>query len=142
RGEAVAEHVAIGTTTRLQIKHTGSISGVARRDGAPPDQLVVRLADLKTGYAREETFYKTEGRFSITDLPHGHFQQTATTDGGSKMIEVDLAEGETKTGVTVTLDALVSITGRVVDLVTRKPVSGMRVVAQLAASGDETFSYS
>ncbi len=34
-GEALVEHIAVGSTARMQIKPTGSIEGVARRDGSP-----------------------------------------------------------------------------------------------------------
>jgi protocatechuate 3,4-dioxygenase beta subunit len=140
-GEAVAEHVAVGSTARLQIKHTGSIAGLAKRDGGPPDEITVALADLKTGFNREERFYKTGGKFTVHDLPKGHFHLTVSTDGGSKKIELDLAEGEQKTGVEVTLDALVTITGRVVDMATKQPVPGMRVFAQLATGGGMTIRW-
>lgn len=141
-GEAVAEHVAVGASARLQIKHTGSIAGVAKRAGGPPpDEITVSVADLATGLARDERFYKTAGRFAIHDLPRGHFHLTVTAEGGSKKIELDLAEGEDKTGVEVTLDALVTITGRIVEYGTQKPVPGMRVFAQLATGGNG-FSFS
>ena len=140
-GEAVQEHVAVGQATRLQIKPTGSIAGLAKRDGGPPDEITVTLADLKTGFNRDERFYKTGGKFTIHDLPQGHFHVTVSTDGGSKKIELDLAEGETKTGVELTLDSLVTITGRVVEMGTQKPVPGMRVFAQAATGGGFSFSW-
>ncbi|MDQ3340914.1 MAG: carboxypeptidase regulatory-like domain-containing protein [Myxococcota bacterium] len=140
-GEAVQEHVAVGSTTRLQIKHTGSIAGIAKREGGAPEEITVTLADLKTGFNRDERFYKTGGKFTIHDLPKGHFHLTVSTDGGSKKIELDLAEGEAKTGVEITLDSLVTLTGRVVEMGTQKPVPGMRVFAQLATGGGFTISW-
>jgi protocatechuate 3,4-dioxygenase beta subunit len=142
-GEAVQEHVAVGSTTRLQIKHTGEISGVIKRagNGPVPDEISVGLTDLKTGFNRAEKFYMTGGKYTIHDLPKGHFMLTATAEGGSKKIEIDLAEGEKKSGVDVELDALVTITGRVVELGTTKPVPGMRVFAQLATGGGFTISW-
>jgi Carboxypeptidase regulatory-like domain/PDZ domain len=136
-GEAVQEHVAVGTTTRLQIKHTGELAGIVKRagNGPVPDEITITLSDLKTGFDRGERFYMTGGKFAIRDLPQGHFFLTATAEGGSKKIEVDLAEGEKKSGVAVELDALVTITGRVVELGTTKPVPGMRVFAQPATGG-------
>ena len=141
-GEAVAEHVAVGSTARLQIRHTGSIAGIAKRDGGPPpDEITVTLADLKTGFSRDERYYKTGGKFTIHDLPQGHFHLTVSAEGGSKKLELDLGAGETKTGVEVTLDSLVTITGRVVEMGTQKPVPGMRVFAQLATGGGFTISW-
>lgn len=142
-GEAVQEHVAVGSSTRLQIKHTGELAGIAKRagNGPTPDEITVSLQDLKTGFNRSERFYMTAGRFTIRDLPKGHFFLTVTAEGGSKKIEIDLAEGEKKAGVTVELDALVTITGRVVELGTTKPVPGMRVFAALATGGGFTFTF-
>lgn len=135
-GEAVAEHVALGHPVRLQILPTGSIEGVARRtSGAPPDLLTVQVADATTGLRREEKFYKTGGKFAIHDLPKGHFELTASADGGTKTIEVELAEGETRGGLEVVFEALATITGRVVDRTTRQPVPGMRVFAAPATGG-------
>ncbi len=141
-GEALVEHIAVGATARLQIKPTGSIEGVARRDGGPlPPELTIELEDLKTGFERSETFYRTEGRFVLHDLPAGHVTLTARAEGGQAKIEVDLAEGQEKTGVTVTLEELVTLVGRVVDLATKQPVPGMRVFAR-PAMGSGGFSFS
>jgi protocatechuate 3,4-dioxygenase beta subunit len=132
-GEAIAEHVAVGTTSaRLQIKHTGSIEGTAKREGPPPDELTIALEDLKTGLSREESFYRTSGHYIIHDLPAGHFTVTVSADAGQQKVTVDLTEGEAKTGVDVTLEELVNITGRVVDSVTKAPVAGMMVFARPA----------
>ncbi|MDB4962955.1 MAG: hypothetical protein JWP01_2954 [Myxococcales bacterium] len=134
-GEAIAEHVATGAAARLEIKHTGSIGGVTTREGGVPVEITVDLQDLKTGLLRSETFYRTEGRFAIHDLPAGHFHLTVTAEGGHKKLELDLADSEARTGVTVVLESLLTLTGRVVDLATKQPVAGMRMSAQLAQGG-------
>jgi hypothetical protein len=126
------------------IQDRGAPSKVVQRFEQRDDRQLAhqpfRGGDSKTGFAREERFYKTAGKFTIHDLPKGHFHLTVTADGGSKKIELDLSEGEQKTGVEVTLDALVTITGRIVELGTTKPVPGMRVFAQLATGGGFTIS--
>src|SRR5262249_31876608 len=65
-GEAIAEHVALSSTAKLQIKATGTIEGTARRagGGAPIDELAVALRDPAAGLYRHETFYRTDGRFT------------------------------------------------------------------------------
>jgi protocatechuate 3,4-dioxygenase beta subunit len=142
-GEAIAEHVAIGATARLEIKHTGSIDGVATRDGGVPEEITVNLEDLKTGFDRSETFYQTAGHFVIHDLPAGHFHLTVSAEGGRKKVELDLADAEARTGVTVALEPLLTLTGRVVDLATKKPVAGMRMSAALAqGGGGSSFGWS
>ncbi len=140
-GEALAEHVAVGTTARLQIKPTGSIEGVAKRDAGPlPPELTISVEDLKTGFSRTETFFRTDGRFTVHDLPAGHFTLTARAEGGQAKTEVELAEGQTKAGVTVTLEQLVTLIGRVVDSVTKQPVAGMMLFARPAV-GSQDFSF-
>jgi protocatechuate 3,4-dioxygenase beta subunit len=139
-GEAVAEHVAVGSTTTLQIKATGSITGAARSPDHAPDELNVTLSDPLTGFSRRETFFKTNGQFVIRDLPKGHFRITAAGDSSQKQIELDLAEGEAKTGVVIELDALVTLTGRLVELGTQTPVPGMQMMATLATGGRFMFS--
>lgn len=141
-GEAITEHVPVGATTRLQIKPTGSIAGtVTIAGGGAPDSIDVELADLKTGFSRDETYFRTGGAFAIHDLPAGHFHLTISAVGGRKQLELDLVEGQAKTGVTVELDALVTLTGRVVELGTQVPVAGFRMSAQLAQAGGYAFGW-
>jgi protocatechuate 3,4-dioxygenase beta subunit len=139
-GEAVVEHVPLGANTRLQIRHTGSIEGIAKREGSPHDEVTIELVDLKTGFHRSDRFYKTGGKFTLRDLPQGHFHLTASTEGGRQKLELDLAEGEHKTGVELVFESLVTITGRIVDHATKQPVPGMRVFAQAATAG-RRFSF-
>jgi hypothetical protein len=139
-GEAVAEHVAIGSTTQLQIKATGSLDATARSPDRVPDELSVSLSDPTTGFSRSERFFKTNGHIVVRDLPKGHFRITVSGDGAQKQIELDLAEGEAKTGVVIELDALVTLTGRLVELGTQTPVPGMQMMATLASGGRFIFS--
>jgi protocatechuate 3,4-dioxygenase beta subunit len=135
-GEAIAEHVAVGATATLQIKPTGSISGtVSRSDGSPPDELDIIIDDPKTAFTRREQFYRTAGAFAIRDLPAGAFVLTAIASGARKQLDVPLAEGEHKTGITLTLDSTVTITGRVVEMTTHQPVAGLRMSARAATLG-------
>ena len=135
-GEAIAEHVALGATARLQIKPTGSIEGVARiAGGGAPEDLTVELHDRASGVRRREQLYRTDGRFALRDLPEGRFRLTASGAGAERELEVALAEGEAKTGVVVELEPLVTIAGRVVDLVTKQPVAGMMMSASPASGG-------
>jgi protocatechuate 3,4-dioxygenase beta subunit len=134
-GEAVAEHVAIGATARLQIKSTGSIEGTVRRDGSPPRDLQLSLHDGRTGYARSEIFYQGEGHFRIADLPAGHFELAATGDGTRGSATIDLGEGEAKTGVAIALEPLITLTGRLVDRASQQPVPGVQMFASAAQGG-------
>ena len=130
-GEAVAEHVPVGGNAKLTIVATGSIAGVAKRAGKPIDELTIALVDAKTGFRRNETFFRTGGTFLLGDLPKGAFTLTASTEGGKHQLQLDLAEGEHKTGVEITLEQLVTLTGRVIDMVSKQPIAGMRMMASL-----------
>ena len=134
-GEAIAEHVPIGGTAKLQIKPTGTIEGTVRRGGASPDEIRLELRDVKTGFSRSEQFFRTSGKFAIHDLPVGHFTVTASAEHGEKQADVDLAEGEHKTGLDLELDALVRLTGRVVELGSGTPVPGIMMAASLGKAG-------
>lgn len=140
-GEAVAEHVALQTSAKLQIKPTGSIEGTAKRTAGPPDELTVEVRDRVSGFYRTEKFYMTSGHFLVRDLPKGHFQITVTTAGAQQQRELDLAEGEAKTGVDVELEALVTLTGHLVDYLTKQPVPGMQMFAMDATGGGGGFSF-
>ncbi len=129
-GEAIAEHVATGTTRRLTIQQPGTIEGVVRNvSGGFPANLIVGLEDAASGLERTESFFRTDGRFVLRDLPAGRLRLTASANGGRKITDVDLATGETKTGVVIELDGFVTMTGRVVDAVTGEPVVNMQMSA-------------
>ncbi len=131
-GEAVTEHVPVGGTAKLQIKATGSIRGVAKLaagDNASLAELELTVQDRKTGFWRDEGFYMTDGRFAIEDLPKGEFDLTAKVPGSTKTIQITLAEGEEKAGVTIELEGSITLKGRLVEYGTTKPVAGVRMMA-------------
>jgi hypothetical protein len=138
-GEAFAEGVAVGATVKLQIKPTGSIEGTVRSNGSPVLDLVASVHDKKSGFRRSETFYRTDGRFKLDGLPAGRYQVGASADGGNKATTVDLAEGETRTGVDLSLETLVSVTGRLVDQA-QKPIPRVRVYAYPANADVSSIS--
>lgn len=140
-GEAIAEHVEVGANAKLQIKPTGSIEGVATGPGGAPIELSISMTDPATGFWRSEDYYRTDGHFSVKDLPKGHFRITAESAGITKQLELDLAEGEHKTGVTIQLESLITLTGRVVDSVSGKPVPGVHMSASMA-DGEGAWSFS
>ena len=133
-GEAVVEHVALGSTAKLVIKATGSITGVAHREGKQVQELRVEVVDAKTGFHRNESFFRTGGAFELHDLPAGNFTLTASAEDGKKQLTVDLTDGQNKEGLDIVLDELVKLTGRIVDAQTKAPVPGFKVNAALAKS--------
>jgi protocatechuate 3,4-dioxygenase beta subunit len=140
-GEAFVEHVAIGGSAKLVFKPTGEIAGLVHREGGEPVELDIQIKDEKTDFSRSEHFYRTGGQYLVKDLPAGHFTITAAAEAGQKQVTVDLADGESKTGVDVELDPLITITGRVVELGTGKPVPGMTMMASAGKTGGMGFSF-
>jgi protocatechuate 3,4-dioxygenase beta subunit len=140
-GEAIAEHVATGGRAALRLAPTGSLAGTVTRDGGGnPDEITVSVRDLASGFARDETYYRTRGHYTVRDLPPGHFVVDAKAVDGHLSKELDLAEGEARTGVDFTLVALLTVTGRVVEAGTQTPVAGIMMFAQLARSADMSFN--
>jgi protocatechuate 3,4-dioxygenase beta subunit len=127
-GEAIAEHVPVGSSIKLQIGETGAISGsVTDRSGAI-QELVVNVADDTAGLTRTERFFGTAGRYTIGDLPKGRYTVQWNAEHGWKRTEVTLEEGESKS-VDVELEPLVAVTGRVVDLRAHTPLAAIKVTA-------------
>ncbi|HSS02048.1 MAG TPA: carboxypeptidase-like regulatory domain-containing protein [Kofleriaceae bacterium] len=126
-GETIAQHAETGQTVTLQIAVPGTIEGTARRGGTAPTTLSVSVNNPETGLAREEEFFQTGGHYTVRDLPRGHLGVTIEGDGARKTIEVDLGDGEHKT-LDAELEALVTITGRVVEKGTTTPVRGVRML--------------
>lgn len=141
-GEAVAEHVALGSDVPLVIQTTGSIEGtVVLTGGGVPDQLDLHLRDPATGFDRDETFFRTGGKFALRELPVGTFVVTADAAGGHAEAEVALAAGEHKTGFTITLAAKLSMKGRFVDLETGAPIKGLRASVAPVRGGGGGFDF-
>jgi hypothetical protein len=135
-GEGTTEGVKAGTTTRLVIRPTTSLSGtVALAGGGAPEYVKVTIVDEKTGFEREEDFFRTGGAFTLTDLPAGVFKLSAQAPEGTVATDVALEEGEQRTGVTLTLEGRVSLTGRVVEMGTGTPVEGMQIWVTSSAGG-------
>jgi hypothetical protein len=142
-GEAIAEHIAIGGTAKLTIEATGSIAGTVRRSGAPPDDFAVTVRDFASGYRRREQFYRTGGVYQLAELPKGKYVLSVEATGSTGQLEVELAEGQVRTGVDLALEGLITVTGRVVEHGTTTPVAGITMFARrvrgggMYAQGDE-----
>ncbi|MGE0548441.1 MAG: PDZ domain-containing protein [Kofleriaceae bacterium] len=109
---------------------------MVRRDGGPPPiELTISIRDDKIGFSREESWFRTGGRFAIHDLPAGRFTVIARGDGAEQKIELALGSGERKSGIELVLQSLVTITGRIVEYGTQKPVPGIRVFARAESGG-------
>ena len=131
-GEAIAEHVPVGSSIKLQIAETGAISGTVTDRSGAIQELVVNLAG-DTGLTRTERFFGTDGRYTIGDLPQGRYTLQWNAEHGFAHSEVTLGEGESKR-VDVELEPLVTVTGRVVDLRAHTPLAAIEVTAYSTGS--------
>jgi hypothetical protein len=136
-GAAIAEHVPIGGTAKLEIKRTATISGVARSK-RPLDELTINVENATV--FRSEQFFRSSGAFVIDDLPSGRFKLIAGAEGHQGQIEIDLAEGDRKTDVVIDLAEFVTITGRLVDHMTRAPIEGV-MLNPTAPDGETGFVF-
>jgi protocatechuate 3,4-dioxygenase beta subunit len=128
-GEAIIEGIAVGSTSvQLQIAETGSIGGVVVfTGGGAPDNFSVTLNDKIQGTWRSDTFFKTEGKFTISELPPGTYEVAVTADAGDATDTATLEIGADVTDLRIELTPRVNVTGRVLDLETKEPVPGMKV---------------
>jgi protocatechuate 3,4-dioxygenase beta subunit len=132
-GEAIVEHVVLGSEVTLTIAAAGRVTGtVALRGGAAPEEFSVRMFDETSGYRRQDQFYRTGGAWSFSEVPAGTFKLQVSTGAGTAETTVTVAAGEELAGVRVELAPKVTVRGTVVDL-DGKPVPGMAV--QVSGSG-------
>lgn len=141
-GEAFAEDVAIGDEATLTIRTTGSLKGrVSIEGGTFPVQFTISVADKETGFSRSETYYRTEGSWSLSDIPKSSLDiQVTATEGTANLKAVALGEGEDKGGINLSLEARSTVTGQLVSLETEEPVSGMHISISPASGGRFSFS--
>lgn len=136
-GEALAEHVAVGTSVTITIHETGSIAGVVTREGGgPPETLMVEVQAAATGFHRREEFFRTGGAFAMRDLPAGEYDLAVSAAEGTGATKVTLAEGQELRGVTIALTARAHVKGRLVAADTGAPLAGYLVQVSPARASD------
>jgi protocatechuate 3,4-dioxygenase beta subunit len=125
-GEAVQEHVALGGKARLVLVPTGSISGtISIEGGGAIDEVSVSVSDRKTGFSRNERFFRTGGQFALRDLPAGDYTVVASAVAGQTDVKQPLAEGQHVANLALKLAPRVRVRGRVLALDDGKPVPGL-----------------
>ena len=126
-GEAILEHVGSGSDVVLTIAATGRLAGtVALRGAGPPEDFTVSVVDEKTGFSRQDSFFRTGGAWSLVELPAGTYKIKVGAGGGSAEVEATMTAGQDNTGLRIELAPKVTVRGTVVDL-EGKPVPGLRV---------------
>jgi len=129
-GEGYVENVSTGSDgVTVQLQDTASVRGrVAASAGSVPQRFELQVRDEATGFYRSESFFATDGKFVIEELPPGTLFISATSGEGSGDTEVIVEAGAEKAGVKIELQNLVTVKGRVVDAETGEPVAGVRVM--------------
>ncbi len=136
-GEALAEHVPEGTDVALSIRQVGVLSGVVRvKGGGSPQRFSIAASDAASGLDQRDRFLETDGRWELSNLEPGTYQITADAAEGNATLEVELAEGETKTDLELVLAPRVTVTGTLVDAESGAPVPGLMVVVTVGSDED------
>lgn len=140
-GEAITEHVELGATgVTLEIETTGTISGtVSIVGGGVPDDFRVSANDKAAGIWASDSFYKTEGRWTLREVPAGNFEISVTSSDGDATANTELAVGQDIEGIKIELVPKVVVTGRLLDLETKEPVPGMEVTVSPLRGGGFSF---
>ncbi len=128
-GDAIAEHVALGAKPTLQVKETASFEGVISLPSGAPSELTLHM---RSAPYRHEQLFRTGGHYVLRDLPAGTYELDVTAPGGRSRFKVTVAAGEHRTGEDHVLEPLVTLTGKLVERGTRKPVAGLELSAQPA----------
>jgi hypothetical protein len=94
---------------------------------APPQRFSVKVRDDESGIDLDDNFFRTDGKWRITNVPQGSYEVSVESAEGNAKTEVELAAGEDKGGIELELAGTVTVTGTLVDLDTGEPVPGMKV---------------
>jgi hypothetical protein len=131
-GEAFVEHVEVGSTgVTLTIETPAAIAGTVTIAGAgAPEAFTIVVGDAKSGFRRDERFYRTGGAWAVRDLPEGTLRVSVIAPEGTDFEDITLARGEERAGVRFELAVRARLTGRVIADDDARPVPGMTVVAQ------------
>ncbi|PRQ03191.1 carboxypeptidase regulatory-like domain-containing protein [Enhygromyxa salina] len=140
-GEAIVEDVEVGASgVVLTIVETGQIAGKVVFAGGQtsPERFEVRVVDKAAAFTRRDSFFRSQGVFAMRELPPGTYEIAVSATGGAASTTVELAAGASVDDVQIELQAMITVTGRLVDADTRAPVPGHRVTIS-ARNGSMNF---
>ena len=136
-GEALLEHVEIGGDVVLTIASAGRMAGtVALKGGGAPEEFTVSVEDEQKGFSRDDHFFRSNGAWSLAEVPAGKYKVRVSSGPGSAEVEATMVEGKDTSDVRVELSPKVTVRGKVVNL-EGQPVAGLRVM--VSASGSWSF---
>jgi len=129
-GEGVMEGVRTGSEIDLILQSTGSISGRVMLDGGgAPEHFEVTVRDDALGIRESDAFFRSEGLWTISNLPPGNYEVSLSAAEGSKTMATKalLEEGGEVHGLEVVLRPRLTVRGRLVDADSGEPIAGIRV---------------
>jgi len=122
--------VKTGSRATIKLISLTKIEGVVRQNGKPVTSFKVEL----TGAARRSKWvHEAAGHFTIFRVDPGKYKLEVTADAGSAKTDVTVEAGK-PTKVDVDLQALVRVSGRLVDP-NGAPVAGAKVLVGNASGG-------
>ncbi|MCB9566519.1 MAG: carboxypeptidase regulatory-like domain-containing protein [Myxococcales bacterium] len=132
-GEAILEHAALDEDVVLTIASTGRLAGsVSLAGGGAPEEFTVSIRDEATGFHRSDAFFRTDGAFSLPEVPAGSYKVNVSAGAGTAEAEATLAAGEEREDLRIELAPKVTARGRIVDE-EGSPVAG--IVVQINGRG-------
>ncbi|WP_224196447.1 carboxypeptidase regulatory-like domain-containing protein [Nannocystis pusilla] len=106
-GEAFLDHVALGSEVAIVMEETARISGtVSVGEGPLPQEFFLQLVDEATGYRRQDSFFRTNGAWSVPELPAGRYKIRLRAGKATQEVEVSVRAGEEIRDVRVELESL------------------------------------
>lgn len=132
--DATQTQVSVGTgvVLRLAPPGTSAIAGVMTGLKSPRVRVEISGANVR----RDKVLNCPDGRFTLDQLPAGHFQLSVENEELIQREEFDLRAGES---ITVQIRfKRVTVSGRLINAFTRAPVPGIRVTTNPSAGTDPT----
>lgn len=135
-GEAIVEDVALDSSVELTIAATGLLGGtIVVPGGEAPERFTITVDELAQGISLRDQFFRTGGKWQLAELTAGKYRVSVSSTSGNAELEVELAAGERREDLELSLQPTVTLRGRVIDLDTGAPVPGMVVSVGGRAGG-------
>lgn len=128
--------IELGGNPRVGLRREGLFDechGVDRRSPTVESKIDLSGANVR----RSKVLNCPDGRFTLDQLPAGHFQLQVQNEELSQWEEVDLREGQSAT-VQIRFKR-VTVSGRLIDAFSRAPVPGIRV-STIPSAGTDSMS--
>ncbi len=127
-GEGLVEDVAVDTSVTVTIQTTGELAGTVLAGDEAPERFRISAQDKVNGTSRFDSYFRTGGKWRLTEVPPGTYEISATSSEGTAKLEaITIGEGESREDLVLTLSGRVTVKGRLVDADTSKPIRGLQV---------------